>query len=31
MGECHVDDSTEGQYDIIITRYILEILGINLR
>ena len=28
---CHVDDSDKGRYDIILGRYILTALGLNLK
>ena len=28
--KCHVDDSTKGSYDMILGRYILTQLGLNL-
>ena len=28
---CHVDDSTKGRYDIILGRYLLTLLGLNIK
>ena len=29
--ECHMDDSAESRYDLIIDRYLLSVLGIDLK
>ena len=31
MWNCDVDDSTRGRYDMILGRYLLTILGLNLK